>query len=118
MKLTQSKTFNSEYCARIVHITHFEVHPNPKCTRMKCALVGAFSIAVSLDTEPGFFVYFPVGSQICTEYLHHNNLYRKAELNKDQQKTGFFEDSRRVKPIKLQGVPSEGFIAHCSSLLN
>lgn len=118
MKLTQSKTFNSEYCARIVHITHFEVHPNPKCTRMKCALVGAFSIAVSLDTEPGYFVYFPVGSQICTEYLHHNNLYRKAELNKDQQKTGFFEDSRRVKPIKLQGVPSEGFIAPCSSLLN
>lgn len=110
MNLIQSKKFDKEYCARIVHITSFEPHPNPKCTRMKCALVGAFSISVSIDTKPGYFVYFPVGSQIDGSYLAANNLFRKAQMNHDSTKTGFFEDTRKVKPIKLQGFPSEGFL--------
>lgn len=116
MKLLQSKKFNKEYCARIVHITSFEQHPNPKCTRMKCALVGGFSISVSLDTEPGWFIYFPVGSQIDGSYLSAMNLFRKAPMNTDQTKTGFFEDNRKVKPIKLQGYPSEGFLMPYESL--
>lgn len=117
MKLLQSKKFNKEYCARIVHITSFEKHPNPKCTRMKCAIVGGFSISVSLDTKPGWFIYFPVGSQIDGSYLSAMNLFRKAPMNTDQTKTGFFEDNRKVKPIKLQGYPSEGFLMPVSSLL-
>lgn len=118
MKFLQSKKFNKEYCARIVHITSFEKHPNPKCTRMKCALVGGFSISTSLDTEPGWFIYFPVGSQIEGTYLSAMNLFRKAQLNHDSSKTGFFEDNRKVKPIKLQGYPSEGFLIPVSSLID
>lgn len=116
MKLSQSKSFDKEYCARVVHISEFVPHPNPECTRMKCAMVGAYSISVSLDTEPGYFVYFPVGSQINGAYLSHHNLFRKAAMNRDQAVTGFFDDNRKVKPIKLKGYPSEGFIMPYDSL--
>lgn len=116
MKLNQSEKFNSEYCARIVRINSFEQHPNPKCTKMKCALVGAYSISVSLDTEPGYFIYFPVGSQINGKFLAANNLFRKAQMNDDPTKTGFFEETCKVKPIKLQGYPSEGFLMPYESL--
>ena len=39
-----------------------------------------------------------------------NNLYRKADLNLDPTKQGFFEESGRVKCIKLRGLASEGLI--------
>lgn len=116
MNLSQSEKFNSEYCARLVHITSFEKHPNPKCNRLKCALVGAYSIAVSIDTEPGWFIYFPVGCQISSKFLSALSLFRKSQMNKDQAKTGFFEDNCKVKPIKLQGTPSEGFVMPYESL--
>lgn len=116
MKLSQSSKFNKEYCARLVSIKSFEPHPNPKCTGLKCAFVGGFSISVSLDTEPGWFIYFPIGSQIDGNYLSAMNLFRKAQMNTDPTKTGFFEDTRRVKPVKLQGYPSEGFLMPYESL--
>jgi hypothetical protein len=117
MNLNKSQKFSSEYCARIVNIKTFETHPNPNCTRMKCAIVGAYSISVSIDTEPGMYIYFPVGCQINGEYLSVCNLFRKAQMNQDPTQTGFFEDKRRVKPIKLQGYPSEGFLMPYESLV-
>lgn len=114
--LSKSTDFSSEYCARIVRIDSFESHPNPKCTKMKCALVGAYSISVSLDTEPGYFIYFPVGSQINGSYLSAMGLFREPRMNKDQAKVGFFYPNGKVKPIRLQGYPSEGFLMPYDSL--
>lgn len=46
-----------------------------------------------------------------------NNLFRHNEFNANKEASpGFFEDNGRVKPIKLQGVPSEGFIMPIDSL--
>lgn len=92
MQLTQSPKFNRNYAAKIVEIKDFIKHPNPKCERLKCCTIDGYSIAVSIDTNPGTYVYFPIECAI--------------------------EDNCRVKIIKLQGYPSEGFITPITYLYN
>lgn len=116
MLLTQSPKINLNYAARLVRIEEFFEHPNPKCERLKCCKVGGFTIAVSKDTQPGVFVYFPTECAINGEYLSKNNLYRDSNKNVDHTQKGFFEDNGRVKAIKLQGFPSEGLLMPLSSL--
>lgn len=110
MRLNKSEKFNPNYLAKIVNITDFTPHPNPSCTRLKCAHVGGYSVSVSIDTPVGLYIYFPIGVQINSNILSFLSLYRKQELNKDQEKAGFFDENGRVKAIKLQKYPSEGFL--------
>lgn len=39
MKLSQSSKFNRNYSAKIVEVTEFVKHPNPKCERLKMVYV-------------------------------------------------------------------------------
>lgn len=118
MQLTQSPKFNRNYAAKIVEIKEFIKHPNPKCERLKCCTIDGYSIAVSIDTNPGTYVYFPIECAIDDRFLSANNLFRDKVKNFDKEQAGFFEDNCRVKIIKLQGYPSEGFIAPITYLYN
>lgn len=112
MKLIQSPNANINYLARIVDISEFQPHPNPKVNRMKvCTIPGTLlHVLVSIDSEPGLYVYFPAGSIINPNFLSYANLYRHSQFNSDSTKSGFFEDNGRVKAINLQGYSSEGFV--------
>ena len=110
MKLNKSEKHNPNYLAKIVNITDFTKHPNPDCTRLKCAHVGGYSVSVSIDTPIGLYIYFPIGVKINNNFLSFNNLFRKSQYNVDESKTGFFEENGRVKAIRLQKYPSEGFL--------
>lgn len=117
MQLNQSPKVNVNYCAKVVEITNFMPHPNPKCERMKCARIDGYTTSVSIDTQPGVYIYFPVGCTINGGFLSANNLFRHVELNVDKEATpGYFEDNGRVKIIKLQGYVSEGIIMPIESL--
>ena len=118
MQLTQSPKFNRNYAAKIVEIKEFIKHPNPKCERLKCCTIDGYSIAVSIDTNPGTYIYFPIECAIDDRFLSANNLFRDKTRNLDKEQAGFFEDNCRVKIIKLQGYPSEGFITPITYLYN
>jgi hypothetical protein len=60
--------------------------------------------------EDELYLFFPAECQISDEFLKSNNLYRHETLNTDPTKKGFFEDNRRVKTIKFQGIISSGFV--------
>lgn len=110
MNLTKSKNANINYLAQIVDIKEFSKHVNPAVERLKVAHVQGYDIIVGIDEKPGKYVYFPTNSMINPALLSFANLYRHAELNADQEKTGFFEDNGRVKAICLQKQVSEGFL--------
>ncbi len=75
------------------------------------------SCLVGKDSDPNeLYLFFPVECQISDEFLANNNLFRHSEKNKDTTKTGFFEDSGRVKAIKFKGIISSGFIIPESAL--
>lgn len=108
MKLTRSKDCNPNYLAKIVQIDSFRPHPNAE--RLKLATVDGYIISTSIDSAEGIYIYFPVECVVNSDFLKVNNLYRKADLNLDPTKQGFFEESGRVKCIKLRGLASEGLI--------
>jgi len=64
----------------------------------------------------GKYLFFPSGCVLDQKFLFNNNLFRHAPQNLDPSKTGFFEDSGRVKALKFKGIISTGFIIPAASL--
>ena len=62
------------------------------------------------------YIYFPVECALNSTYLSANNLYRDKTKNANPEQSGFFEENGRVKMIRLQGYPSEGFIMPLESI--
>lgn len=108
---------NNDYCATVVAIkTKVQL---PKCDNVVAAMIFGNSVIVGKDTPEGEVgLFFPVETQLSHEFLSKNNLYRHQELNADQEKKGYFEDSRRIRAVKFRGYPSEGFFIPIESLTN
>lgn len=88
-----------------------ELNPISGADKIQSAMVFGSSVIVGMDTRVGDVVaYFPCDGQLSHEFCHNNNLYRHSNLNKDPNKSGYFEDNRRVRMIKMRGIPSDGFI--------
>lgn len=51
-------------------------------------------------------ILFPTECQLSHDFCHHNNLYRKSELNSNTEAKGYIEEKRRVKAVKLRGNKS------------
>lgn len=68
--------------------------------------------------ELELYLFFPAECKISHDFLSNNNLYRHKNLNKNETKQGFFEDSGRVKALKFKGIISTGFIIPLSSIKN
>lgn len=61
---------------------------------------------------------FDCETQLSEDYVYYNNLYRKEKMNFDKKRSGYFEEKRRVKPIKIRGVKCSGFWMPLDSLKN
>lgn len=113
MKLKEPE--NKNYAATIVRIEHLNSLENSD-NLLGAPLLGMQAI-VSKDTEVGTIgVLFVAETQLSDEYAARNNLYRHHEFNEDKEKTGFIEDNRRVKAIKLRGNRSDALFMPLSSL--
>lgn len=60
---------------------------------------------------------FPAEVQLSLPFARANNLHRHPALNEDPSVTGYLEDSRRVKALKLRGNISNGLVLPLSSLV-
>ena len=118
MKLSKSKKANINYLAKIVEISQFRKHSDPKVEKLKCCTIDGFNIITSVDAKSGLYVYFPGGCCLNPDFLKYSNLYRKGELNDNPKETGMFDENGRVKTIKLRGELSEGFIMPIIQLQN
>ena len=86
MKLQKSKTANVNYLSKIVQVNSFNPHPNPEYTKLKVAHVDGFNLIVSIDMQPGLYVYFPAMSQLNPDLLSYLSLYRDATKNRNTEK--------------------------------
>lgn len=66
--------------------------------------------------EGKLYILFGAETQLSEEYCRMNNLHRHAHLNDDPSKTGYLEDNRRVKAIKLRGNRSDALLMPLDSL--
>ncbi len=94
-----------------------QVFPIDGADNIQAARVCGELVVVSKDAKvDDVGVFFPVDTQVSEEYAHNNNLFRHSHMNKDNTKTGFFEDNRRVKAVTLRKVRSCGYFAGLESL--
>lgn len=95
-----------------------KVRPHSNADRLDVATVFGMDTIVSKDTwQAGdYCIYFANGGIISPEFLKKNNMYRHSYLNADENISGYFEDSGRVKTMKLRGEMSDGIIMRVSAL--
>lgn len=105
----------SNYSAIIAKVN--AVLPIEGADRIQIGKVLGENVIISKNIEVGTLgVFFVAGTQLSTEYCHRNNLFRDKTLNIDVEKSGFFEDSRRVRAQPFLKVKSEGYFAPLESL--
>ena len=110
-----SENANKNYLAKIVKLKNINPHPN--ADRLQIAIIDFQSVITGLDAkENDLYVYFPVESQINSDFLSQTNSYRDKELNQEKDKTGFFEKNGRVRAVKLRGEKSMGYVVPLSHI--
>jgi hypothetical protein len=113
MKLIEPE--NKDYAAYIVKL--------PKSVKLEgldnlvgYPLLGTQALAAK-DTDYGdLALVFTAGTQISEEFAYKNNLHRHADKNEDQSQTGYLEDNRHLRSMKLKGHSSGALIMKLDSL--
>lgn len=76
------KLIDLNYCATVVKVEKLVQLEN--CNNVQAAIIMGNQIIVSKEVKIGDIgLFFPVEVQLSKEYLSENNLYRKKELNSD-----------------------------------
>lgn len=118
LELSISKEANINYLAKIVKLEEHNFSQHPNADKLQLVHLYGNTISTSIDDKPGYYVYFPVECVICPEFLKFHNLYKNSNFNTNPEEKGFFEDSGRVKCIKLRGIASEGFLIPYEKLVS
>lgn len=85
--------------------------------KIQTAMVLGEQVVVSKDWGVGRVgLFFPADTQLSEEFCKNNNLFRKSHLNLDTEKTGFFDENRRVRCQPFLKVRSEGFFCDVEAL--
>lgn len=107
------KVTNENYCCTVIRV-HNLVKLEGLDNLMGVSCFGQLAL-VSKDIQVGQLVlFFGPQTKLSDDFCSNNDLYRKVEKNKGG-KTGFFEKNV-VKPLKLRGHVSTGFVAPVSHL--
>lgn len=89
----------------------------PGALNIAQAFVLGTPLIVSKESKEGDVgILFPSELRLSEDYCSNNNLFRHSHLNKDNTKSGFFEDSRRVRCQPFMKIKSDGYFAPIDSL--
>lgn len=106
---------NPNYAATIVQIK--VLLPLKGLDNLVAAPLLGYQAIVSKDVQVGDWgVLFTAETQLSPAFASANNLHRHGNLNNDQSATGYLEDNRRVKAIRLRGHRSDALFLHLDSL--
>lgn len=108
---------NPNYVATIVRIEASNLYPVEGLDNLVgYTKFGMQALVPKEGTPPGLYLLFSTEVQLSQAFAHHNNLFRDSLANADQFATGYLEDSRRVKAIKLRKNRSDSLVMPLSSL--
>ena len=100
---------NPNYAAFIYEVT--QTHPLDGLDNLVGVNVGGYQALVPKTTKPGDrFVAVVAGTQISETFASALNLHRDSSLNADKNQTGYLENNRRVKAIRLRGNASNALL--------
>jgi hypothetical protein len=97
---------NPNYVATIIRVPALEDLEG--LDNLRALKVFGMQALVGRDVQVGDVgVLFSTEVQLSEDFAKNNNLHRHSNLNVDPTKTGYLEDNRRVKAIKLRGHRSD-----------
>jgi len=99
------------YAALVIRVP--ELHKLPNSDKLYGINVAGISVVVDsswLERVGELAVMFPAESQLSHPLTAYANLYRHSELNDDPEESGYLEDNRRIRALKLRGNVSKGLI--------
>ena len=100
---------NPNYAAFIYEVA--QTHPLDGLDNLVGVNVGGYQALTSKQTQPGdLFVAVVAGTQISETFASALNLHRDSSLNADKSQTGYLENNRRVKAIRLRGHASNALL--------
>ncbi len=106
---------NSNYAAVVVKVK--TVNELPGLDNLRGTPLLGYQALVGREVEPDTVgIVFTAETQLSEEFCRENNLFRKAELNADPTKTGYLEENRRVRAIKLRQQKSSALFMSLDSL--
>lgn len=86
-----------------------EIKPIEGADNICQATIYGETVIISKDNKEGDWgILFDTETQLSDKFCKLNNLYRHSYLNSDTTQSGYIEDNRRVRPIKLKGVKCSG----------
>ncbi|AEL21834.1 RNA ligase [Mycobacterium phage Quink] len=113
MKLDAPK--NKNYAAQVVRV--------PATLELKgldnlvgVPVLGCQALTQRAAKEGDLRIAFTVETQLSVDYAHYNNLFRDAERNEDPNETGYLENHRRIKAMKLRGHKSSALLMPLESV--
>lgn len=113
--ISKSEKANPNYLAKVIKLSGLRKHAN--ADRLQVITVDFQNVITGMDAKDGdIYVFFPVECVINKEFLSFTNSFRHKELNADKEQAGFFEDSARVKAMKLRGEKSMGYMVPVASV--
>lgn len=107
-KLTIEDAAN--YAAQVVTVP--APFPLPNADRLVGLNIFGFTIITAKGgiQEGDTAVFFPAEAQLSLQLAAGANLHRHSDLNTDPTQTGYLEDNRRVRALKLRGTTSTGLL--------
>ena len=98
---------SANYCAECIEAPAWEdMIQFPTLQNLRGIPWAGYTILVPRDYAGARLVVFPAESQLSETVAHDLNLHAKAELNADTTLSGYLACNRRIKAIRLRGVPS------------
>lgn len=110
MTLTEIKS-SPNYAPIVIRVPELQKLPNSD----RLYGIGAAGITAAVDSswlerEGQLALLFPAEAQISEGLARFANLHRHAELNDNPEESGYLEDHRRVRAMKLRGNVSKGLM--------
>lgn len=107
---------NPNYAAMVVRVPKLIHLPNSD-NLVGIPIMGMQAIVSRGSVQEGDIgIIFPAEVQLSNEYCSLNNLFRHEYLNSEPEQTGYLEDNRRVRAIKLRGNRSDALFMPLHSL--
>lgn len=107
---------NPAYVATVVQVHADDLRPLDGLDNLVAYTAFGMQALVSKDTPSGLYLLFSTEVQLSDAFVKGNNLYRDGLLNADPLKTGYLEQNRRVKAIKLRGHRSDSLLMPIAAL--
>jgi hypothetical protein len=108
---------NPNYVATVVRVEEEDLRVLDGLDNLRGYTKFGMQSLVSKDTTPGLHVLFSTEVQLSEAFARANNLYRDTTMNADPTvETGYLEQNRRVKAIKLRQHRSESLLMPLDAL--